>query len=149
MDDKDLQILKLVQSNARLFADALSLEVGLSPPAIQKRLRKLRDTGVIENEIAVLSPAKLGRELTVIVQVVLERENRMYLDTFKRTMRNAPQVQQCYYTTGEADFVLVMTVKNIKEYEEFTQEYFFDQSNVSRFTTSVVMDRVKVSLDIL
>ncbi|MFD1156899.1 Lrp/AsnC family transcriptional regulator [Roseovarius aestuarii] len=149
MDDKDLQILKLVQSNARLTADALSLEVGLSPPAIQKRLRKLRDTGVIENEIAVLSPAKLGRELTVIVQVVLERENRMYLDTFKRTMRNAPQVQQCYYTTGEADFVLVMTVKNIKEYEEFTQEYFFDQSNVSRFTTSVVMDRVKVSLDIL
>lgn len=149
MDDKDLHILKLIQSNARLTADALSVEVGLSPPAIQKRLRKLRDTGVIENEIAVLSPAKLGRELTVVVQVVLERENRMYLDMFKRTMRNAPQVQQCYYTTGEADFILVIVVRNIKEYEEFTQEYFFDQSNVARFTTSVVMDRVKVSLDIL
>ena len=149
MDEKDLQILKLIQSNARLTADALSVEVGLSPPAIQKRLRKLRDTGVIENEIAVLSPAKLGRELTVIVQVVLERENRMYLDMFKRTMRKAPAVQQCYYTTGEADFILVVVVRNIKEYEEFTQEYFFDQSNVSRFTSSVVMDRVKVSLDIL
>lgn len=149
MDEIDLQILKLMQSNARLTADALSAEVGLSPPAIQKRVKKLRDTGVIESEIAVLSPAKLGREMTVIVQVVLERENRMYLDSFKRTMRNAPEVQQCYYTTGEADFILVVAVKDIKEYEEFTQQYFFDQSNVSRFTSSVVMDRVKVSLDIL
>lgn len=149
MDDIDLQILKLMQSNARLTADALSAKVGLSPPAIQKRLKKLRDTGVIENEIAVLSPSKLGREMTVVVQVVLERENRMYLDKFKRSMRNAPAVQQCYYTTGEADFILVVTVQDIKEYEKFTQEHFFDESNVSRFTSSVVMDRVKVSLDIL
>ena len=149
MDDKDLQILKLVQSNARLTADALSVEVGLSGPAVQKRLRKLRDTGVIEKEIAVLSPDLLHRDMTVIVQVVLERENRMYLDAFKRSMQNASAVQQCYYTTGEADFILVVVVRNIKEYEAFPQEYFFDQSNVARFTSSVVMDRVKISLDVL
>ena len=149
MDDKDLEILKLVQSDARLTAEALGYEIGLSPPAVQKRLKKLRETGVIEQEIAVLSPSKLGREITVIVQVTLERESRIHLDTFKRTMRKAPAVQQCYYTTGEADFILVVIVKDIKEYEEFTQEYFFDESNVNRFTSSIVMDRVKVSLDIL
>ncbi|WP_340424278.1 Lrp/AsnC family transcriptional regulator [Yoonia sp. GPGPB17] len=109
----------------------------------------MRETGVIEKEIAVLSPAKLGREMTVIVGVVLERESRMHLDLFKRRMRQAQQVQQCYYTTGEADFILVVVVRDIAEYEAFTQEYFFDESNVSRFTSSVVMDRVKVSLDIL
>ena len=54
-----------------------------------------------------------------------------------------------YYTTGEADFILVVIVKDIAEYEEFTQEYFFDESNVSKFTSSIVMDRVKVSLDII
>jgi len=149
MDDRDLEILKLVQSNAQLTAEALGQEIGLSAPAVQKRLKKLRETGVIEKEIAVLSPAKLGREMTVIVGVLLERETRMHLDLFKRRMRQAPQVQQCYYATGDADFILIVAVKDIKEYEEFTQEYFFDESNVSRFTTSVVMDRVKVSLDIL
>ncbi|WP_291737550.1 Lrp/AsnC family transcriptional regulator, partial [Leisingera sp. F5] len=127
----------------------ISHEIGLSAPAVQKRLKKLRDTGVIEKEIAILSPARLGREMTVIVQVVLERESRMHLDAFKRKMRQASQVQQCYYTTGEADFILVVIVGDIKEYEAFTQEYFFDESNVSRFTSSVVMDRVKVSLDII
>ncbi|MFK7874450.1 MAG: Lrp/AsnC family transcriptional regulator [Paracoccaceae bacterium] len=149
MDDKDLEILKLVQRDARLTAEALGFEIGLSPPAVQKRLKKLRETGVIESEIAVLSSAKLGRGMTVIVQVMLERESRMHLDQFKRKMRIAPAVQQCYYATGEADFILVVIVEDIAEYEAFTQEYFFDESNVSKFTSSIVMDRVKVSLDIL
>lgn len=149
MDAKDLEILKLVQSNAQMTAQALGQTIGLSAPAVQKRLKKLRETGVIEKEIAVLSPSKLDRELTVIVGVVLERESRQHLDMFKRTMRQAREVQQCYYTTGEADFILVVAVRDIKEYEAFTQAYFFDQSNVSRFSSSVVMDRVKVTLDIL
>ena len=149
MDDKDLEILTLIQSNARMTAEALGFEIGLSPPAVQKRLKKLRETGTIEKEIAVLSPRKLGREMTVIVQVMLERENRVHLDMFKRRMRAVPVVQQCYYTTGEADFILIIVVKDIQEYEAFTQEYFFDESNVGRFTSSIVMDRVKVSLDIL
>jgi Lrp/AsnC family leucine-responsive transcriptional regulator len=149
MDDKDLEILRLVQTNARLTAEMISQDVGLSPPAVQKRLKKLRETGVIEREIAVLSPAKLNREMTIIVDVILERENRTHLDAFKRKMRKAPCVQQCYYTTGEADFLLILTVKDIKEYEQFTQAHFFDESNISRFKTSVVMDRVKVSLDVV
>ncbi|WP_371170644.1 Lrp/AsnC family transcriptional regulator [Aliiroseovarius sp. 2305UL8-7] len=149
MDAKDLDILRLVQGNARLTAEAISQDVGLSPPAVQKRLQKLRANGVIEKEIAVVSPNKLGREMTIIVEVILERENRSHLDTFKRKMRTAPAVQQCYYTTGEGDFVLILNVKDIQEYEAFTQEYFFEESNISRFKTAVVMDRVKVSLDVL
>ncbi|MFY0620743.1 MAG: Lrp/AsnC family transcriptional regulator [Pelagimonas sp.] len=149
MDDKDLEILHLVQRNSRLTADSLSAEVGLSPAAVQKRLQKLRATGVIEKEIAVLSPSKLGRDMTILVEVTLEKESRAHLDAFKHRMRNAPCVQQCYYTTGEGDFTLILTVHDIKEYEEFTQEHFFDHSNISRFKTAVVMDRVKVSLDVL
>lgn len=149
MDEKDLAILRLVQSNARVTAETLGHEIGLSAPAVQKRLKKLRETSVIEKEIAVLSPKKLERDMTIIVQVMLERENRMHLEAFKREMRSAPEVQQCYYATGEADFILIVIVRDISEYEEFTKKYFFDESNVSRFTTSIVMDRVKVSLDIL
>jgi DNA-binding Lrp family transcriptional regulator len=149
MDDKDYDILKLIQSNARLTAESLGQDVALSPPAVQKRLKRMRETGVIEKEIAVLSPSKLGREMTVIVQVMLERESRMRLDAFKQRMRAAPAVQQCYYATGDADFILIVIVKDVKEYEKFTQEYFFDESNVRKFTSLIVMDRVKVSLDII
>ncbi len=149
MNEKDIEILRLVQSNARLTAEAISQDVGLSPAAVQKRLKKLRETGVIEREIAVLSPAKLGREMTIIVEVKLERENRAQLDAFKRKMRNTHSVQQCYYTTGEADFLMILIVGDIKEYEAFTQMHFFDEANICHFKTSVVMDRVKASLDVL
>lgn len=149
MDSKDLQILRLIQSDARLTAESISQEVGLSAPAVQKRLKKLRDSGVVAREIAVLSQSKLGRDMTIIVEVILERESRAQLDAFKQKMKQTPCVQQCYYTTGEADFVLILVVEDIREYERFTQEHFFDESNISRFKTSVVMDRVKTSLDVL
>lgn len=149
MDDKDLDILRLVQENARLTADTISQTVGLSAPAVQKRLKRLRENGVIEREIAVIAPKKVGRQLTIVVEVNLERENRKHLDEFKKKMRQAPCVQQCYYTTGEADFMLILMVYDIDEYERFTQEHFFDESNISRFKTAVVMDRVKVTLDVV
>ena len=149
MDDKDREILKLVQRDARLTAEVISQDVGLSPAAVQKRLKKLRETGVIEREVALVSPSKVGREMTIFAEVILERENLAALEAFKRRMRAAPCVQQCYYTTGEADFILVLVVENLKEYEQFTQTYFFEESNISRFKTSIVMDRVKVSLDVL
>jgi DNA-binding Lrp family transcriptional regulator len=149
MDALDRKILGIVQGNARQTADAISAEVGLSPAAVQKRLKRMRETGVIEREIAVISGAAVGREMTVIVEVLLERENLATLEGFKRKMRSADCVQQCYYTTGEADFVLILQVSDIKEYERFTQEYFFENSNISRFKTAIVMDRVKVSLDVI
>lgn len=149
MDDFDLKILKLIQSDSRQTSDRISQQVGLSPAAVHKRLRKLRDGGVISKEIAVLDAQQLDRTLTAIVEVTLERENLAVLDEFKRRMRAAPQVQQCYYTTGEADFILVVLIKDIKEYEEFTNEHFFGISNIGKFKTSIVMDRVKVSLDVI
>jgi DNA-binding Lrp family transcriptional regulator len=149
MDKFDHNILKLIQGNARQTNEQISQQVGLSPAAVHKRIRKLRDTGVIAKEIAVLDPRKLDRGITAIVEVTLERENLAVLDDFKRRMRAAPQVQQCYYTTGEADFILVVLVKDIKEYEAFTNTHFFGVSNIGKFKTSIVMDRVKVSLDVI
>ncbi len=95
------------------------------------------------------SGRKLGREKTVIVQVMLEQESRKHPDAFKQGMRKVASVQQCYHATGEADFTLIVVVRDMKEYAAFTQKYFFDESNVSKFTSSIVMDRVKVSLDII
>ncbi|MBS9718363.1 Lrp/AsnC family transcriptional regulator [Pseudohalocynthiibacter aestuariivivens] len=148
MDELDLKILALVQDDARQTAERISDLIGLSPTAIQKRLKKLRDSKIIQKEIAVLDPGKLGQTMTAVVEVSLERENLSVLDAFKKRMRNAPQVQQCYYTTGEADFILVVVVKDIKAYETFTHEYFFGTPEISKFKTSIVMDRVKVSLNV-
>lgn len=146
MDKFDAAILTAVQDNNRLTAEQLSDCVGLSPAACQKRLKKLRDNGTIARDISVLAPEAVARGLTMIVEVTLERERAELIDQFKKTMLSAPEVMQCYYVTGSADFILVLTAKDMKDYEDFTRRYFFQQSNVSRFRTNVVMDRVKVGL---
>ncbi len=125
MDEFDRKILRVVQHDARSTADVISERVGLSPPAVQKRLKKLRETGFIEREIAVLAAHKLDRNLTVIVEVSLERENIVALEAFKRRMRGCSQVQQCYYTTGDTDFTLILQLHDMQEYEAFTNENFF------------------------
>ncbi|OUR79129.1 ArsR family transcriptional regulator [Alphaproteobacteria bacterium 46_93_T64] len=148
MDEFDLKLLTLVQKNSRLTAEQLSEKVGLSPTTCQKRLKKMRDTGVIAEEIAVLNRELIGRSLTMIVEVTLERERPEFLDQFKETMLNTPEVMQCYYVTGNADFILILTARDMKDYEDFTRRFFFHNSNVKRFHTNVVMDSVKVGLSI-
>jgi DNA-binding Lrp family transcriptional regulator len=61
-------------------------------------------------------------------------------------MSEAPEVQQCYYVTGEADFMLVVVVPTLQEYEALTQRLFFGDPNIRRFRSFVVMNRVKASL---
>ena len=148
LDPFDVKLLNLIQRDNRLTAEALSAEVGLSPSACLRRLKRLRETKVIESEIAVIAPAAVGRHLTMVVQVCVERERPDIMDEFKRAMRATPEVMQCFYVTGEIDFILVVTVKSMAHYEDFTNRLFFTNSNIKRFNTLVVMDRVKVGLSV-
>ena len=144
MDSFDTLILDALQHNNRLTAEALSEKVGLSPDACRKRLAKLRSSDAIEQEVAILNPQTMGRGLIMVVEVTLQNERPAELDRFKDKMKAAPEVMQCYYVTGNADFILILSAKDMADYEDFTRRHFFAEENVARFRTSAVMDRVKV-----
>ncbi len=148
LDAFDLKLLDVVQENNRITADALAERVGLSPSACLRRLKRLRQKKVIEADIAVIAPEAVGRTLTMVVEVTLERERPDILDDFKRSMRATPEVMQCYYVTGETDFILIVTARDIRHYEAFTKQFFFENPHVRRFHTAVVMDRVKTGLKV-
>jgi DNA-binding Lrp family transcriptional regulator len=86
--------------------------------------------------------------ITILVEVHVESERIDLLDATKISLAAAPEVQQCYYVTGDADFVLVITVPTMSAYEALTRRLSFENSNVKRFRTLVVMGRVKVGLTI-
>lgn len=143
MDRFDALILNALQQNARITAEALSVQVGLSPDACRKRLARLRASALIEAEVAILDPARVGRGLILIVEVTLQNERKADLDRFKAAMQAAPEVMQCYYVTGNADFIVILSARDMADYENFTRRHFFAEENVLRFRTSAVMDRVK------
>ena len=143
-DTFDRKILAVLQADNRITAENLAKRVGLSPAACQKRLKRLRNSGVIAAEVAVLSPEMLGLSVTLVVQVLVTRDDTEDLDRFKSRMLAAPEVMQCYYVTGEHNFTLVIVLPDMLAYEAFTHRHFISNPDVSRFTTSVVMDRVKI-----
>ena len=148
LDEFDLKILDIVQHNNRLTAEEIAEKAYLSPSAVQRRLRRLRSNGVIQADVAIIDPEAIGRSLIAIVEVVLEREKAHILAEFKELMLNASEVMQCYYITGEADFVIIMTAKNMQDYDAFARRFFSENPYVKRFRTSIVISRVKSGLTV-
>ncbi|HKS47355.1 MAG TPA: Lrp/AsnC family transcriptional regulator [Amycolatopsis sp.] len=148
LDDLDRAILRKLQEDSRTIAETIGAEVGLSAAAVQRRIKRLRASGVISREVAVLDPEAVGIGMTFVVTVEMERERLEVLDAFRKQARAEPAVQQCYYVTGSTDFVLVVNCRDMTEFEAFTRRMFFDNGEVRHFTTGVVMDRVKVGLTV-
>ena len=148
LDKFDRQILEIVQVSNRVTADHIAEKIGLSKPAVQRRLNKLRTDNVITNDVSIVNPSAMGRHVMLHVLVTLERERLDLFDAFKQQMKRHTMVQQCYYVTGTTDFILVVTAKDMEDYERFTQAIFFKNSNVKHFVTNVVMDVVKSGLAI-
>ena len=148
IDTADRIILSHMQEDSTISLDQLSMACNLSIASVQRRLKRLRDNKVIERECAIINSEAVGFNMMFIVMVELERERLDQLDDFRRITRDEPQVQQCYYVTGEADFVLICTAKNMPDFEGLTHRLFFDNSNVRRFRTSVVMDKSKIGVSI-
>ncbi|MGK0273130.1 MAG: Lrp/AsnC family leucine-responsive transcriptional regulator [Cocleimonas sp.] len=148
IDKADITIINALQQNAKVGIENLSEMTSLSTASVQRRLKALRDSGIILREVAIVDPSKVGQLMSFIVLVELERERRDQIDIFVRRVLKEPQVQQCYYVTGDADFCLICTAKDMNDFEELTQRLFFEDANVRRFRTSVVMGRKKVSMEI-
>lgn len=141
-DDFDRRLLAALQRDNRQTGEELADLAGLSPAACLRPVQKLRDGGVIERDVSILAPAAVGRNLMVIVLVTLERDPLHVVDRFKGDMQKAPEGMQCYYVTGPADYVVVLTVEDMAAYEDFTRRYFF-VPHIKRFDSLMVMNRAK------
>lgn len=144
LDEFDHQILRHLQRDALATGEEIGAEVCLSAAAVQRRIKRLRQIGAIRATVAVLDPAMIGQAMSFVISVELERERADMLDAFRRAARDDPNVQQCYYVTGTTDFVLIVTARDMADFELFTRRLLFVNANVRRFTTNVVLSRDKV-----
>ena len=142
-DATDRALLDHLQRNAKTPVQTLADATGISTASVQRRLRALREAGVIKREVAILDPKPMGLGITAIVSVELERDRLDQIDAFKRKAREDRQVTHFYCIAGEADFMLVVMAKDIAGYEAFTHRFFFADRNVRKFRTSIVVSTEK------
>ncbi|NNF77738.1 MAG: Lrp/AsnC family transcriptional regulator [Rhizobiales bacterium] len=148
LDSFDFAILRILQADNAMPHRLIGERVNLSAPSVQRRIRRMEQSGVIAANVALVDPEKVGLPLTIIVEVELVSETTEEIDAIKQRLSATPEVQQCYYVTGEVDLVLVMLVGSMTEYEELSRSLFIENDAVRKFRTFVSMDRVKARMEV-
>ncbi|OZI66362.1 Lrp/AsnC family transcriptional regulator [Bordetella genomosp. 11] len=143
LDELDRRILEQLQADASLTNQELAERVHASPPTCLRRVRRLTETGVIQKQVAILDPARLGSTLTALVEVTLDVQAAERLDEFEARMRDEPAVLQCYRVSPGPDFLLVAQVKDMPAYHALVHRAFTAQANVRNVRTFFSVHRAK------
>lgn len=143
MDSFDLKLLGLLQADAHKPVAEIAEIVGLSAPACYRRIRQLREAGVIEREIAIVRPRTLGWPLSLLVMVTLEREGARTIDEMMHLLRAEPEVIEAWNVTGDHDLVVRIVARDMEGYDELAQRLFSANERVRSFKTLVVIREVK------
>lgn len=134
LDAVDVKLLNLLQTDASLSNQALAEQVHISPPTCLRRIKALRDSGLIERQIVLLNPDKLattlGHGLTALVEITLDQQGAEHQDAFERRVALNDAVQQCYRVSPGPDFCLVVYAANMPAYLALAQRLFTSDANV-------------------
>ena len=143
LDKTDLQILSILQSNARLTTKELASQVNLSSTPVFERLKRLENGGYIKKYIAVLDAEKLNQGFIVFCSVKLSKLNRDIAAEFTKIVQDSPEVTECYNISGSYDYLLKIHAPNMKYYQEFILNVLGSIDSLGSLTSTFVMDEVK------
>ena len=153
IDATDIRLLELLQSDASLSNQALAERVHVSPPTCLRRVKRLRDAGLIEREIAVLNADKLaallGHGLTALVEITLDRQGAEFLEAFEARVVLDDAVQQCYRVSPGPDFILLVHVADMPGYLALAQRLFTSDANVRNVKAFFSVKRAKFQPKVL
>lgn len=149
IDDRDRKILTLLQQDARLSNADLADTVGMSASALWRRVRSLEDAGVIERYGAIVNPSAMGLGFQAIVHVHLTRHDPEKLIEFIRAVEGNALVQDCYATTGQADYHLRVLAPDIDSYNHFLEQFLFRLPAVASAQTNMVLRTIKQNQPVL
>jgi Lrp/AsnC family transcriptional regulator, leucine-responsive regulatory protein len=134
VDAVDLALLEQLQSDAWLSNQDLAAKVHVSPPTCLRRVKRLRDAGLIERQVAILSTDKLapvlGHGLQAVVEITLERQGDEEQRAFEQRVIADDAVQQCYRVSPGPDFILVVHTWDMPGYLALAQRLFTSDANV-------------------
>jgi Lrp/AsnC family transcriptional regulator, leucine-responsive regulatory protein len=143
VDDIDRAILRELQNDGRLSIADLAPRVGLSPSPCARRVRLLEERGIIRGYAALLDEAALGFGVSVFVSVKLDRQVDDALRHFERSVKNFPEVVDCWLMTGNRDYLIRIAVTGLAEYEEFLTTRLNRIEGVASIESSIPLRRVK------
>ena len=143
-DSFDLKLLNAMQEDADRTAEELANLVPLSPSAIARRLRRLREVAAIQRTVAILSPALLGKRLRALISLQLhDHAPAAGLLELKTRLGSLDEVQLCLEVSGTDDMILLVACRDMAEFNAFADSELAASPVVRRYETSFVKKEVK------
>ncbi|BDQ03019.1 Lrp/AsnC family transcriptional regulator [Ignavibacterium sp.] len=148
IDSIDKQILTILQQDAQITNVELAKKVGISPPSMLERVKRLERNGIIKRYVAIVDPAKISKGVFAMVSVSLSAHQLSSVDQFTRNIKKLDEVLECYHVAGEEDFILKVAVSSIEEYEKFILSKLTKINGVNKINTKFVLSTVKYNTKI-
>lgn len=143
MDTVDLNILERLQHDARITNVALADAVNLSPAPCLRRVRELEASGIIRRYTTLLDAEQLGWQVSVFIEIRLERQVISDLKIFEEHINSYPEVMECYLMTGTYDYLLRVVAKDLKSLQTFITDRLAGTPNVANIQSSIALKQVK------
>lgn len=147
LDDFDHRLLELLQRDADTTLTLLGDTVGLSASAVQRRIKRYRESGLLR-QVAVLDADLLPAVTLAAVWVTMERDSFRLHSAFRARMRATPEVQQCYAVAGQWDYLVIIAARSVAHYREVAERLFVDEGTVKRYETRLVFEPIKLGLNL-
>ena len=153
LDKLDRHILRSLQDDGRATYDQLAEQVGLSPSAVLRRVKRLEESGVIDRYVALVKPESVGLGLTAYINVRLEKHTESHkrnpMDLFRASVQTWPEVAECAALTGEMDYLLRVLVQDMAHYSRFIMDTLLKHPSVQDCRTSFVMTPFKKNVTLI
>ena len=148
LDALDRRILRALQQDGLVANQLLAEEVGLSPPACLKRVRRLREAGVIKRTPAILSPEAMGYPLLTVVRLKLDAPADEIMQAFEAQMAASPRVMQCLLVAGDIDYILLVRSRDVAHYQEFARRMLRSAPGVRSYASDIVLTVTKDTMEL-
>jgi len=143
LDNKDLAILRLLQSNARITVKEISEKIHLSTTPVHERIKRMEESGVIKQYATLLDYSKVKKGLMVICYVSLKQHSKNAGDKFIKTIQQLDEVIECYNISGEFDFMLKVVAEDMNAYYDFHVNRLSSIDNMGNVQSVFVMGIIK------
>lgn len=147
LDSTDLSLLAQLQDDSAMSNQDLAARVHISPATCLRRVKRLREAGLIEREMAILNPQRmaesLGHGLEAVLEVSLDRQGSEEQDAFEQRVVDDDAVQQCYRVSPGPDFILVVHARDMQDYLALSQRLLTSDANVRNVKAFFSVKRAK------
>lgn len=139
LDSVDARILRLLQNDGRVTNADLAREIGLSPPSMLQRVRKLEQAGYVDRYTAILNYEAVGYSLMVMAMISLALHQERPIEKFQAAVRDVPEVLECLHVSGDYDFMLKIVARDIHDYERIVRDELSTIKGVGKIHSSFVL----------